>query len=226
MVTKRFSFTLLCLLLVVLTFANNKNFESDVTMVSYEQSWLDSEGTLALKNNSGVDINNIAFRIQYLDMSGKQLDYADFVRDVNIAPGMTKKINIPSYERSRNYHYYKTKDGYGHPAFKIAFEVKDYNFEDTGENVGLDDSYGTNTTGSYDWFTTNFILFSIVLIIFLLGVYVGLYILVAVMAQKRNRSVPAWIFLSLIATPILIIIILLCIGDNNDYVCESPDTEQ
>lgn len=32
------------------------------------------------------------------------------------------------------------------------------------------------------------------------------------MTKKRNRSVVAWVLLSLIATPLLMIIILLCIG--------------
>ena len=45
-----------------------------------------------------------------------------------------------------------------------------------------------------------------------------MYILVAVMAQKRNRSVVIWVFLSLIATPLLMILILLVIGKNEDYV--------
>ena len=34
------------------------------------------------------------------------------------------------------------------------------------------------------------------------------------MTKKRNRSVVAWVLLSLIATPLLMIIILLCIGDS------------
>lgn len=41
--------------------------------------------------------------------------------------------------------------------------------------------------------------------------------MVAVMAQKRNRNVVIWILLSLIATPLLMIIILLAIGENKDY---------
>ena len=41
--------------------------------------------------------------------------------------------------------------------------------------------------------------------------------LVAVMAQKRNRSVVVWVLLSLLATPLLMIVILLAIGKNENY---------
>jgi len=46
--------------------------DNSVTMVSYEQSWLDSEGAMALKNNTNEVIRNISFQITYLDMSGKR----------------------------------------------------------------------------------------------------------------------------------------------------------
>ena len=53
---------------------------------------------------------------------------------------------------------------------------------------------------------------------FVIGIAVGLYVLVAVMAQKRNRSVVVWVLLSLLATPLLMIIILLAIGKNENYI--------
>ena len=63
MVTKGFSIALLSIFLSVVTFAANKDLEKDITMVSYEQGWLDSEGTLALKNNSSVEVKNVVFLI-------------------------------------------------------------------------------------------------------------------------------------------------------------------
>ena len=71
-------------------------------MVSYEQGWLDSEGTLALKNNSSEEVKNVVFLITYLDMSGNELDHEEFSRRVSIASGMTKKVDIPAYEHDRN----------------------------------------------------------------------------------------------------------------------------
>lgn len=84
--------------LVLASLAANKDLDKDITMVSYEQGWLDSSGTLALKNNSSEEIKNVVFLITYLDMSGNELDYEEFTRRVSIAPGMTKKLDIPAYE--------------------------------------------------------------------------------------------------------------------------------
>lgn len=52
----------------------------------------------------------------------------------------------------------------------------------------------------------------IIIMLFVLAGYVGFYVLVAIMAQRRNRSAALWLLLSFIATPILVILILLVIG--------------
>lgn len=127
---KQVKLALLWLYLSISAFASG-NTNTDITMVSYEQSWLDNNGTLALKNNTGEEVKNISFLITYLDMSGKELDYKEFFKNITIAPGMTKKLDIPAYESDRHYHYYKTKDNYGHPSFKIKFKLKGYNIEKT-----------------------------------------------------------------------------------------------
>ncbi|MBO4754788.1 MAG: hypothetical protein J5543_09350 [Bacteroidales bacterium] len=48
--------------------------------------------------------------------------------------------------------------------------------------------------------------------LFIVGLFTGLYMLVALMAKNRNRNAAAWVFLSIVATPLLILIILLVIG--------------
>ena len=146
MVTRRLTIVLLSILLSVVALAANKDFEKDITMVSYEQGWLDSEGTLALKNNSSEEVKNVVFLITYLDMSGNELDYKEFTRRVNIASGMTRKLDIPAYEHSRNYHYYKSENmPGGSPSFKIKFKLKDYNVEEEPESI---DDY---TLGRYGY---------------------------------------------------------------------------
>lgn len=226
MATRRLTIALLSIFLSVVAFAANKDLEKDITMVSYEQSWLDSEGTLALKNNSSEEVKNLVFLITYLDMSGNELDYEEFSRRVSIAPGMTKKLDIPAYEHSRNYHYYKTKDNYGHPAFKIKFQLKDYNVEEEVVDESIDD----NPFSTYDYNRSSgneglYMIVFIVGLLFVIGITVGLYVLVAVMAQKRNRSVVVWVLLSLLATPLLMIIILLAIGKNENYIENQYDRE-
>ena len=189
-------------------------------MVSYEQGWLDSEGTLALKNNSSEEVKNVIFLTTYLDMYGNELDYEEFSRRVSIAPGMTKKVDIPAYEHDRNYHYFKSENmPGGSPSFKIKFQLKDYNIEEEVAEESIDDN--PLSTYGYDRSSENeglYMIIAIVGLVFFIGITIGLYVLVAVMAQKRNRSVVVWVLLSLIATPLLMIIILLAIGKNENYI--------
>ena len=179
-----------------------------IDMVSYEQTWLDREGTIALKNNTSENIHNITFVLEFLDMKGNPLDYETFSYNIDIAPGMTKKLNIPAYEHSRHYHYYKTKDEFGHPAFKLRYELKDYN---TPEVVEANNTFTSDdlNRGKSD---AMFSIIALMIVVVFLGIYVGSYVLVAVMAQRRNRNPIIWLLLSFIATPLLICIILLAIG--------------
>lgn len=181
---------------------------NDITMVSYEQSWLDSEGTIALKNNTNKEIHNVVFQITYLDMKDTELDYQIFNKNISIAPGKTKKLDITAYEHNRQYHYYKTKDNCGNPTFKIKFLLKDYNVKSPQND---------ETTESGFPFIVPII--SIILFIVFISICVGIYVLVAIMAKKRKRNAALWVVLSMVASPFLIIIILLCIGteDKEEY---------
>lgn len=81
-------------------------------------------------------------------MSGNELDYEEFTRRVSIAPGMTKKLDIPAYEHGRNYHYYKSENmPGGSPSFKIKFQLKDYNVEEEVAEESIDD----NPLSTYDY---------------------------------------------------------------------------
>lgn len=221
---RRFQITFLSLLVAIGSFAIE---QSDLTMVSYEQGWLDSRGTLALKNNTEVTIKNISFQITYFDMSGNALDYQEFFERVEIAPGMTRKFDIPAYEHSRNYHYYKSENmPGGSPAFKIQFTLKDFNVKQEVQDNDDDSyeestyNYRSNYSKDDDTPSAGMILLGLAIILIILGFVVGMYVLVAVMAQKRKRNVVIWILLSIVTTPFLMAIILLVIGnadrDQND----------
>lgn len=218
MTTKRISIALLSIFISVVAFAANKDLENDITMVSYEQSWLDSKATLALKNNSSEEVKNVLFLIIYLDMSGNELDYEEFTRRVSIAPGMTRKLDIPAYEHDRNYHYYKSENmPGGSPSFKIKFKLKDYNVEDEVVEESIDD----NPFSTYDYDSSSgneggYV--SIIASLLFISITIGLYVLVAVMAQKRNRNVVVWVLLSLFVTPLLTIFTLLVIGENKNNI--------
>ncbi len=219
MIRRRLTTALLSLLLSIVAFAAQKNLDKDITMVTYEQGWMDMNGTLSLKNNTGVEVKNVVFLITYLDMSGNELDYEKFNKLVSIAPGKTKKIDIPAYEQERFYHYYKSPGDETKPktAFKIKFQLKDYNVEGEAEELNSSSPIRGRNTNSLEEQDGFYLIIAISILLFFIGISIGLYVMVAVMAQKRNRNVVIWILLSLIATPLLMIIILLAIGENKDY---------
>ena len=62
------------------------------------------------------------------------------------------------------------------------------------------------------------IILVILVVLLILSIVIGLHVLVAIMAKNRHREVALWLLLSFIASPLLIIIILLCIGDDERYI--------
>lgn len=201
------------------SFAVPSDNANAVSMVSYEQNWIDSRGTLALKNNTSEAIHNVTFLITYLDMSGREMDYEEFFEEVDIEPGKTKKIDIDAYEHDRYYHYYKSENSpTDSPAFKIKFELKEYNSAKSSTDSRYRDPFDTDDTesdkssGHGEGAT---ILIAVIAGILIVAAIVGLYALVAIMAKKRNRNVVLWVLLSMFASPLLIIIILLAVGEDD-----------
>ena len=90
--------------------------------------------------------------------------------------------------------------------------MKGYNITpEEADSMDVDEDFGVAAG-----YSMGAIAFAIVLVLFIIGISIGMYVLVAVMAQKRNRSAVIWLLLSFIATPLLIIVILLCIGRARD----------
>lgn len=190
-----------------------------VELVQYEQSWLDPEATLALKNNTSETITSVTYRIKYLNMNGQALDYEEYTSNVEIIPGMTRKVNIPAYEHHRYYSYYKSEASYSGQKFKIEFQLVSYDKEPDPDSVAAEGSKGIfsglgnskKASGGHASFALDTT--SIVLLIFCTT---GLFVLVAIVAKGRNRSAAAWVLASLFITPLLALIILLFIGKRYD----------
>ncbi len=270
----------------VLTTAVNKNEAKAIVMVAYEQGWLDSKGTLAMKNNTNDTVVSVSYQLTYLDTSGNPLDYKDFTSGVEIAPGKTRKVNIPAYESERHYSYYKSEAFPVQPhRFKLSFKLVNYEAKGMGvsktssmdnadsedeeaygkiQSVGkgkeaskkssksnadnrnkgaykksndaekdkevsktstieddVDDGYeevydyDENSEENSVWTVVGRIALVVFAVFFFLGVVVGVYVLVAVMAKHRNRSVVGWLIVSFFLSPLLTIVILLCVGKAN-----------
>lgn len=212
---KKYLFYLM-LLVALSVHATSKDTVNALRMASYEQTWSDNQGTLALKNNTKHTIYNVRYRLTYFDMKGNPMDYKDFYTEIEIAPDMTKKVNVEGYECDRNYSYYLSEACPSHPKkFKISYETLAYNQAEESCVQLNTDALLTKESPISEMDDGPTYLNSVVMVIimlFVLAGYVGFYVLVAIMAQRRNRSVALWLLLSFIATPILVILILLVIG--------------
>lgn len=205
---KRISAAMLMLWIAIICFASGKVNPNAITMEAYEQGWLDDNGTIALKNNTDEVIHNVTFQITYLNMSGKALDYETYTKNVEIKPGLTKQIDIPAYQSGRQYSYYRSDSSSVDPhRFKIKYELKGYN-----------DKYTKNATAllSGEDISPVMIIAVFAIAILSLGIYIGLCVLVAYMAKSRHQSQVLWLIVALFTTPILAIIVLLCIGKSYD----------
>ena len=209
------------LLLSVTSFALGKDSADAVIMLDYEQAWNDDTGRLSLKNNTNEPIEDLSFQITYIDMQGRTIGMENFNKDIYISPGETKTVGIPAFNADEHYSYYKSvakKDSAN--IFIIRFDLTDYNEQgrlaaggkslqnnDTTSAVYHSDESLFHRLGPIAWLG---------LFVILAGAMFGLYVIVAVMANKRHRNAVLWILLSFITTPLLVIFILLIIGKAYD----------
>lgn len=234
---KKLLFLLTCFLSLT-SYAAQQVSEPAVSFVSYEQNWSDSEGSLALRNNTDKRIFNISFQLVYYNMDGQQIDYETFFRTVSIDAGMTRKVDVPAYERNRNYAYYKSNSLYGRShQFKVKFRLLDYNRskkKSTATASGIQSQKPTDSQPPITHETPlieettksdiehesgadfSFLIAGILMILIIIW-YISLYFKTVKMARRRNRSDTLWLIFSIITSPILTVILLYILGSADDH---------
>ena len=198
-----------------------------VNFVSYEQDQSETSASISLKNNTETNISSLQFRIIYYNMQDNPISYNDFNETLNIAPGMTKSMEMDAYGWNKDYYYYCSHSYSNNAkAFKVKFQLLNYNGKavteteqepEQADNVSETD---VSENSIFDHMPREekymlgipFIIF-IVATVVSFGIYFGFYILVAIMASKRQRSLLGWILISVLITPVFSAILLLILGD-------------
>lgn len=99
------------------------NDSNAVTLVRYQQDVTDEEASISLRNNTESTIYNVRFLLCYYGMDNVAIDYKEFSESVEIAPRMTRQIDIPAFEKRRGYSYYKSRGLSEDRKFKISFKL-------------------------------------------------------------------------------------------------------
>ena len=94
--------------------------------------------------------------------------------------------------------------------------IVDDDMNDLDDLDDIDDIDDLSALKNLDKEDKFYLFVAIGIIVLAITISIILYVLVAVMAKKRNRSVIGWVLLSLLATPVITIIILLVIGKDAD----------
>lgn len=193
-----------------------------VSMTKFEQTFLDSQAAIALRNNLPDTVYSVTYSLEFLSSKGVPEDFQEYTSKVTIPPGMTKKVEIPAYCHDRNYEYYKTLQGSGiYPTFKVNYKyisadtvgpkkVQTRAMAADAAATATDSSDAPQQHGISDIVMCIGILFAITFVI-------GMYVLVAQMARNRGRNAAVWVALSLFLSPLLVMFILLIAGKSNNY---------
>lgn len=97
-------------------------------MVKYHQDWMDCDGVLTVKNNTGKTIHYIKGKLVYYDMKGTMLDYENISKNIAIAHGMTKCFDVDGCGYGDYYAYYESSKSSSHPdrVFRVEFWPEAY----------------------------------------------------------------------------------------------------
>lgn len=98
-----------------------------VDMLAFDKRMSDTRESFLLRNNSPYHLSRVVLKLVYRAPDGQMIDYRIRTVECDLLPGSTRKCDIESFDRSRNYYHVDSppKRVSGRP-FKVSYQVLRY----------------------------------------------------------------------------------------------------
>ena len=76
-----------------------------VDMLAFDKRMSDTRESFLLRNNTPYRLSRVVLKLIYRDPDGQMIDYRTQPVECDLLPGATRKCEIESFDRSRNYYH-------------------------------------------------------------------------------------------------------------------------
>lgn len=93
----------------------------------FDKKISDSQESFFITNNTGYGISRIKIKLEYYDIDGNLLHNRVEMVECEISDGETRMTSIPSFDKTHNYYYWKSrKPKRSATPFKAAYKILRY----------------------------------------------------------------------------------------------------
>lgn len=98
-----------------------------VDMLAFDKRMSDTRESFLLRNNTPYRLSRVVLKLIYRDPDGQMIDYRTQLVECDLLPGSTRKCEIESFDRSRNYYHVDSPPSRvsGRP-FTVSYQVLRY----------------------------------------------------------------------------------------------------
>lgn len=81
----------------------------DILLSGYDKPLRSNTESMFAVNNTGQSVSGLRLRIEYMDMSGRQLHSRDVDINCDIPAGATRQLNFRSWDRQHSFVYHRSQ---------------------------------------------------------------------------------------------------------------------
>lgn len=98
-----------------------------VDMLAFDKRMNDTRESFLLRNNTPYRLSRVVLKLVYRNPDGQMIDYRIRTVECDLLPGSTRKCEIESFDRSRNYYHVDSPPSRtsGRP-FTVSYQVLRY----------------------------------------------------------------------------------------------------